>query len=148
MTKKKLTNPIMTPKWYESLIDVCVVPSTSPIPTDTEGNVLPEPPAYRRELDEGLPVPVFLSDKTKQRERVESTAPPPYQPKSESDYTCECAACDPEHGQYGGGGLSAGAAECMDFYNRVEIWLDNDLVTKHEIGEFAESLFRLIRKGG
>lgn len=26
MTKKKLTNPTMTPEWFASLTDVCVVP--------------------------------------------------------------------------------------------------------------------------
>jgi len=38
MTDKKSTSPIMTPEWFASLLENDVVP----VPTDTEGNPLPE----------------------------------------------------------------------------------------------------------
>lgn len=36
MTNKKHTNPIMTPEWFASLTDVCVVPDTSASLTDDQ----------------------------------------------------------------------------------------------------------------
>lgn len=110
MTKKKIykvTDPTLTPEWFEALIS-----SPSMRGTSSEMNAEEAFMEYhRKRRTEDAEYEIAAAK--------QSTAPP----------------------------QSPCAAECADFYSRIEIWLDNGLVTKHEIGEFAESLFRLIRGG-
>lgn len=143
MTDKK--DPTLTPEWFASLLSRPSMRGTSAemderaIPRDTEGNPLPEAPGHRKELEEGLPVPIIDEFGTMSVECAKAVGTL-IEGASDEPYVHDV---DPS---FGGGGMSVSAVALINMHRVCEELLTAGLVTKHEMGEFAESLFRLIRK--
>lgn len=160
--KKKQSNPIMSPEWIKSLLDVCVVPTVA---LDEFGTMSDEQAEAIGALLEGAsgeqstaapPHPVdpgllegltnCLEDAKRSLEGALANVSEIREDRERWLIATDMPINEEVQNMYGGGGMSPDAIKLDDAYYTIKRLLDDDLVTSREVCEFVDAVERLIER--
>lgn len=162
--KKKLTNPIMTEEWYQSLVEICVLPEDHAKALEIHerrhkfgvSKTLSEEYYHQlRKIAEDTPINQDLIDYIKMYPSTEGEPtdaegnPLPEAPGHRKErleglpVPVFQSTAAPLRGD---GGRSIDAIKLDDAYYTIKRLLDDNLVTSREVCEFVDAVERLIER--